>query len=85
MESLTAALHIAEKKIQAVEAYFCEDGKKVKVEDIMKQILTFVKQLNVVMKVCVLVSASTCFSWHTCSHTTLLMCRYVCVLHDACG
>ena len=52
LHNLDASLKIAAKKIQAVQAYFCEDGKKVKVEDIMKQMLAFAKQLTLVMKVC---------------------------------
>ena len=80
-------MKIAEKKIQAVQAYFCEDGKKVKVEDIMKQILIFSKQLTLVMKVgdlCYVyvycfadLLVSVCFSLCVCM--CMCTCVYVCV------
>ena len=43
---LSANLHTVEKKMQLVANYFCEDAKKFKLEDLLKEILLFIQQFQ---------------------------------------
>ena len=51
MDELTASLGAAQKKAERVIEYFCEDIKKVKLEEIFSQLLGFTKQLHTAMEV----------------------------------
>ena len=60
LEELSASLGATQKKVERVVEYFCEDCKKTKLEEVLSQLLNFVKQLNAAMEVSVCVCVCVC-------------------------
>ena len=46
LDELSESLHTVEKKMQTAANYFCEDAKKFKLEDLLKEILVFIQQFQ---------------------------------------
>lgn len=51
MKGLTTSLDEVQNKTHAIADYFCEDGKKLKVETLLGEIYTFVSELEEANKV----------------------------------